>query len=184
MEPQTKHQSHFIHLKGINRAELQHIMDFLYNGVAYISQEELNNFLETAQELQVKGLQINQKNTSEQNQLVSTNEETETLGNQSVNMDESIMDPLETVNQSDSSDIKEENYVLSSDLDLDLQIDQMIEKNEGQWQCRVCSKRTKLMANMKHHAETQIKGVTHTCHICNKTLSKRESLRKHVSDIH
>ena len=39
---------------GLNN---EHVADFLYNGEAFIMQEELKMFLETAQELQVKGLQ-------------------------------------------------------------------------------------------------------------------------------
>merc|ERR1719186_2180076 len=44
----TNHINLFIYLKGINRVELEHVVDFLYNGEAFIAQEELNKFLETA----------------------------------------------------------------------------------------------------------------------------------------
>merc|ERR1719186_1368748 len=47
---QTKHPSPFIYLKGIER-----VVDFLYNGEAFIAQEDLNKFLEAAKELQIKG---------------------------------------------------------------------------------------------------------------------------------
>ena len=50
-----------IYLKGINRRYLENVVNFLYNGEVYVTQEELNEFLETAQELQVKGLQSNQE---------------------------------------------------------------------------------------------------------------------------
>ena len=63
-----KHQSPFIYLKGIKRVELEHVIDFLYNGEANIGQEELNNFLETAQELGVKGLLSNGKDEEERKQ--------------------------------------------------------------------------------------------------------------------
>jgi hypothetical protein len=46
----------FIYLKGVKSKELEYIVDFLYFGEASLVQEELNNFLETAQELQIKGL--------------------------------------------------------------------------------------------------------------------------------
>ena len=46
-----------IYLKGISSAELDHVTDFLYNGEAFVTHQELKQFLETAQELQVKGLQ-------------------------------------------------------------------------------------------------------------------------------
>ena len=51
------HTNMLIYLKGISSAELEHVTDFLYNGEAFISQVELKKFLETAQELKVKGLQ-------------------------------------------------------------------------------------------------------------------------------
>merc|ERR1719186_786502 len=69
---QTKHSSSFLYLKGINRVELEHVIDFLYNGAAYIAQEELNKFLETAQELQVKGLQGKHEGQSDQNHSIKS----------------------------------------------------------------------------------------------------------------
>merc|ERR1719318_142685 len=53
----SNHTNMLIYLKGISSAELEHVTDFMYNGEASISQEYLKKFLETAQELQVKGLQ-------------------------------------------------------------------------------------------------------------------------------
>ena len=50
----TIHPSPFIYLKGVKGVDLEYIVDFLYNGEALIAQEELENFLETAHELQVK----------------------------------------------------------------------------------------------------------------------------------
>ena len=52
----TDHNNMLIYLKGISSAELENITDFLYNGEANIAQGELTQFLETDQELQVKGL--------------------------------------------------------------------------------------------------------------------------------
>merc|ERR1719508_409161 len=68
---QTKHPSPFIYLKGIKRVELEYVVDFLYNGEAYIAQEELRTFLATAEELEVKGLQTNKENESSQNPNVN-----------------------------------------------------------------------------------------------------------------
>ena len=64
------HPNPFIYLKGLNRIDLEHVIDFLYNGEAYVAQGELNKFLDTAQELQVKGLQSNKDHQSDQNQTL------------------------------------------------------------------------------------------------------------------
>jgi len=50
-----------IFLKGISFLELGSILDFMYNGEVNISQPNLNSFLAVAEELQIKGLQLNQK---------------------------------------------------------------------------------------------------------------------------
>merc|ERR1719186_2314344 len=100
----TKHPSPFIYLKGINRVELEYVIDFLYNGEAYIAQEELNKFLEIAQELQVKGLQSNQDDESGQRPSVNTKSDVEAkftdkeainTRNQGPIQEESILDSLE-----------------------------------------------------------------------------------------
>ena len=55
----SDHINMLLYLKGISSAELEQVADFLYNGETSCAQEELNKFLETAQELQIKGLQGN-----------------------------------------------------------------------------------------------------------------------------
>ena len=63
---QYKQKEQFIYMKGINRVELEYVVNFLYNGEAYVGQEELNEFLEIARELQVKGLQSKPMNLREE----------------------------------------------------------------------------------------------------------------------
>ena len=46
-----------IYLKGISRTDLENVTNFLYNGETLVTQQDLNSFLETAQELKVTGLQ-------------------------------------------------------------------------------------------------------------------------------
>jgi len=46
----------FVYLKGIARTDLENITNFLYNGEAFVSQQELPIFLDNAQELKIKGL--------------------------------------------------------------------------------------------------------------------------------
>merc|ERR1712179_879225 len=46
-----------IYLKGISSLQVEHLLDFVYNGEASIGQEELKEFLETGKELQVKGFE-------------------------------------------------------------------------------------------------------------------------------
>ena len=74
-----------------------------------------------------------------------------------------------------------------ADTDINIQIDQMIEKNDGQWQCKVCGKTAESSQqkwNLKNHIETHLKGVSHVCSICSKTLATRNSLTVHIANVH
>ena len=61
----TNHKNMLIYLKGITSVELSHVTDFMYNGEASVTQDELNQFLETGRELKVKGLQGDWRGTQE-----------------------------------------------------------------------------------------------------------------------
>ena len=50
------HKHPLIYLKGIRVKYLEAIIDFLYNGEVNIAEEDLNNLLETAEDLEINGL--------------------------------------------------------------------------------------------------------------------------------
>ena len=76
---------------------------------------------------------------------------------QKIRNDENIIDNPGKID--DSFDIKEvaliqsdeENHVENTDDGLDIQIEEMIEKKEGLWECKVCGKTAKLKGNLKNH---------------------------------
>ena len=199
----SDHNNMLIYLKGISSAELEHVTDFLYNGEAFITQEELRKFLEIAQDLQVKGLQgelqgIGRNEAENQTSSPHVNKcsEQESEGdNQEViagQGHESILDSLEEF--ADSFDTREmdgtlvkidkSNCLVNTNDELDLKIEQIIVKNDGLWKCKECGKTAAHKSLIKQHAETHIDGVSHVCHICNKTTSTRLYLQQHIFNIH
>ena len=76
------------------------------------------------------------------------------------------------------------NISVDTNIGLDMQIEQMIEKKDGLWQCKVCGKTAKLKGNLKNHSETHVEGFSHSCHVCNKSASTRISLKVHMSKYH
>ena len=50
------HSHPLIYLSGVNSANLGFILDYIYEGEVQIYQEELDNFLDAAQKLKIKGL--------------------------------------------------------------------------------------------------------------------------------
>ena len=73
---------------------------------------------------------------------------------------------------------------MNTNNEVDLQADQMMEKNEGMWNCKVCGKKSAKKQMIKRHTETHMEGVSHACHNCSKTFSTRNNLRIHISRIH
>ena len=61
----SKHHHPLLYLKGVQRSDLNHILDFIYYGEVSIAQENLNSFLSVAEELQIKGLTQNNLNLKE-----------------------------------------------------------------------------------------------------------------------
>merc|ERR1719427_1860944 len=53
----TNHSNMLEYLKGISSDKLEPVIDFIYNGEVFITQEQLKVFIETGKELQVKGLE-------------------------------------------------------------------------------------------------------------------------------
>eukprot|EP00091_Calanus_sinicus_P020448 TRINITY_DN5589_c0_g1_i1.p1 TRINITY_DN5589_c0_g1~~TRINITY_DN5589_c0_g1_i1.p1 ORF type:complete len:171 (-),score=26.08 TRINITY_DN5589_c0_g1_i1:11-499(-) len=47
----------YIYLKGIRIDELKHVLNIMYEGEANVAHEEVENFLETAQDLHLMGLE-------------------------------------------------------------------------------------------------------------------------------
>merc|ERR1739842_145894 len=72
-----------------------------------------------------------------------------------------------------------ENVQVTSNSELDLQIQEMMEKCEGVWRCKICKKISSKKGQIQQHAETHIDGIIQTCYICSKTFGTRVALRVH-----
>jgi len=60
------HSHPLLYLKGVKLSNLKQVLDFMYNGEVNVAQEELNTFLNVAEELKVKGLSGNQSSKLKQ----------------------------------------------------------------------------------------------------------------------
>jgi len=57
-----------LYLRGVNAADMQAVLDFMYHGEVSVAQEELNSFLAVAEDLKVKGLTQKEGQSSSQTQ--------------------------------------------------------------------------------------------------------------------
>ena len=174
-----------IYLKGVHSVQLEHLLDFIYNGEASVGQEELKYFLETGKELQVKGFEAyvaGVGESTEEDPARHINEKADMFENSNNIIAENIIsDTLEPSSEQHysanvaSTETNEGKNQISANSDLDLQIMEMVENSNGVWKCKVCGKTAKRSGNIKQHAESHIEGMSHACHICNKSFSTRNS---------
>ena len=80
--------------------------------------------------------------------------------------------------------IGEEKRQLKTNSEISLQINEIIEKNEGVWRCKICGKTATANSNIRNNAELHIEGISHDCHICSKTFTNRNNLKVHISRNH
>ena len=205
---ESKHSSPFIYLKGINKSDLTHIINFLYRGEVNLNKPELQSFLETAKTLKVKGLQNKDKNNLEGKnvfnlsnaldneilQFVSEKEQPSEESSLKFNIDQKdveidVVDGHGDIDDTmDSFVVWDTSKIVRGDLDVDTKIELMIEKAENCLRCKVCGKtavdRSQQRINLKQHVETHIKDVRYECQFCGKTITTRPALKKHIRTAH
>ena len=64
----------------------------------------------------------------------------------------------------------EGNHQLGTTNEIDHQINEIIERNDCVWRCKICGKTGARKDNIRGNAELHIEGISYGCHICNKIL--------------
>ena len=175
MNSNTSNMQLMIYLKGIKIDDLRNILDFIYNGEVCLPQDQQTMFLTTAKELQIKGIDPDLS-------VIAEDQENEKSDNEDIKPENLILSSLEESKSQDCGD--EVSKSMKTNEDLKNEINQIIEKNEGVWKCRLCEKTTYTNSAMRDHAESHITGMKHACHLCTKTFTSRPNLRTHVSHMH
>ena len=192
----TYHTNMLIYLSGISSDDLEHITDYLYNGETFINQEGLTMFLETAQELKVKGLQdVSEKQMFSHHDKNHREIKPEPIKDKDSNTHTITQESIPELQKEEPADffdtkdgilikVDENNPMPNTNPELHFQKDQMIEKTEDGWKCKVCGKTSDHRRVILSHTETHIEGVSYICHICSKTCSTRQYLSVHMSNMH
>ena len=180
-------------MRGIKSTILVTIMDFLYQGEANVSQDDLDSFLTVAEELKLRGVAGDSQSKEEQQK------ETHPKSKRNLSKREYGQQPVPQHEQPNYEihhyyDLKDDKAVALANTktsvelhDLDGQIKSMITKsdisaghNRGFLStCNVCGKEAPFN-DMRRHMETNhITGVSHSCSMCGKISRIRQALRMH-----
>merc|ERR1719427_1515454 len=134
-----------IYLKGVTSAELQPVLGFLYNGEAFVAQEEFNQFINTGKELKVKGLEeeltgVGENILEEPNKYQVMEKCVSKHSYETQETSYSLEPVVYPVDDDSDLHMNAENVQVTSNSELDLQIQEMMEKCEGVWRCKICKK--------------------------------------------
>jgi len=195
----NKHQHPLIYMRGVKSEDLVAIIDFLYYGEANVFQENIDAFLTLAEELELKGLTGNGKDSDKKvhsgttgknptNQKIKKDPDsvtTENIFKSSSNQNEVLEGTEAVANLS----------AVSGDLqELDDQIHALMAKSENMIPqgshmikatiCTVCGKEGQF-SNIKNHIEANhMEGVSIPCNFCEKTFRSRKGMAAHKRSNH
>ena len=197
----NKHAHPLIYMRGMKFENLLAIVDFLYYGEANIYQENLDTFLNIAQELDLKGLNGGEGGSEEGKQDTSSKHtEKPTVMNAAPRKNTIHPQPQNQQITYDSYAKDQDSLKLavslpkhsfSGDLkDLDEKVKSMIGRSENMvkvsegrmskaYICQVCGKEGQWV-NIRNHIEAHhLEGISIPCNICDHTFRTRQALGKH-----
>ena len=178
-----------MYLRGLKSKDLTAIVDFLYHGEIKIDQDNLHDFLEIAEEFQLKGL-IGVKEDFGNQSAIKENHVVNKYLAEKKSKEQQLVTDKEQYYIPNPSLIKLEfeDYVAVEPTDLvnvnemenlEQKIKDMLDTTSAIWKCTVCGKNASAAKdgrrNLKRHIQTHTEGLTYTCNICGKAYRYKQS---------
>ena len=161
------HNHPLLYLHGVQSESLQLILNYIYQGEVQIYQEQLDQFLAVASDLQIMGLQqsiinenknknheFNESKSDLKNYLIEDTENVEISGSKNERKIDSLIDN-KTGDDTSMTELMEK-------------ISQMMDKIDGIYTCKVCHKQAKVKTDLGRHVEQHIEGISLSCEYCSK----------------
>ena len=196
---QNKHSHPLIYMRGMKSEDLVAIVDFLYLGETNVYQENLDSFLNIAEELNLKGLNQGEKNKigdhdlQKSHSLKDKNRSYETKTTPTIPITNTVCFESSNKQISTESALAIPKLEFMGELhELDETIKTMMLSCENlipngkskSWKCKVCGKEGS-NTNTKDHIEANhIDGINVPCEPCQNNFKSRHSLRSHQDRYH
>ena len=194
----TGNKHPLIYLRGINSAEIQSIVEFIYFGEAKCNEERINEFLTVAQSLEIRALNKNNKEAADQSQNIQSDAQ---------------VDPIESINEfkkeskksfAESMTVPKQVIAKSQDIvsyDSKFQCpkvncDRLFANKRTiyehiksvheniRFSCDHCDFQTAKKNNLKVHIQSKHEGIKYACKRCDHELSSITNLRTHMKNKH
>ena len=178
----NKHPHPLLYMRGLTDSQLNNVLDFIYHGEVNIYEDNLEEFLNLADQLQLKGLKKAEAESKDSQQIEYQAQKSEPQTTPKQHLSESMIFEERAMVLAEST-VKAK----TNNADLDETINSMMERLEtGGYSCNVCGKiELKFTSNMRKHIESMhVTGVAHPCGHCGKSYRSRNSLSNHISVNH
>ena len=202
----NKHPHPLIFLKGIKAGVLESVLDFLYRGEVNIYQEDLNDFLAAAEELELKGLTGQESMEGEIKNEIHIKEEPRKLKVKSKPREivlpktklgapaglslggvfpaKNFADIQEAFNTS-SEVVAVEQAINTNNEEINQTVENLLERVGDTWNCKMCGQKSGHKVTLKRHIESKhTTGGSHPCKVCGKIFRSSNSTNAHMSRSH
>ena len=181
-----------IYLAGVRSVELENILDYIYAGEVQLYQDDLDNFLDIAQKLKIKGLIGNDEERKSKiieeefipEETVYQNQFQNVAKNEGYNENEEKSIVHSSINIIRKKRSGSNSTVNQSDINVKEILKNMISQVGEKWKCNNCDKEAKTKGSIELHAEIHIEGLEFNCNKCDKTFRSRNQLAAHKSRFH
>ena len=195
----NKHPHPLIYFKGFHSQDFVAILDFLYTGEANVNQEDLDSFLEIADELKLKGftnrssidgLKEEEKysNLKPESRLGTSYKDISNAPLPNVNAVEKASKAVSLPDQFDGDlqalDKKVKSMIVKSQNIIPRIRSDGTPRLETAFVCKVCGKEGRSSIIVNHIEVNHLAGISIPCDYCGRTFGTRKNLVKHKSKNH
>ena len=174
-----KKENTVIYLKGVNYEELRSIVNFIYLGETKVKQVNFPNFMQIAQDLNIKGLAVNQETGNDANETEKENSLPD-VNKKAIKEIDAQIETLESMIDTDS--MAESSLEIKTEKQ-NTKLDDPMLFSDGsggeKFTCPHCNKYFTAKGNLKKHIRGQHDGITYDCDICEYKGKQSTNLKYH-----
>jgi len=201
---QTNHPHPLVYLRGVKSIQIKALLDFIYKGEVDIAKEDLNDFMEIAEELKVKGLAKDDNQSTK-----DTDKQSKFFGNEdnhtTAKVKNTVPTPLVIIKEENVAEtqktycepLQESNYEPHIKMEIvdyydgeeescdgEAFYDQSLISENNSFICDKCNNQFPSQLGLNRHMVSVHGGLSFSCKHCDYKATAKGSLKLHVKSRH